>query len=240
MTSEATHAATVAFFQQHSHFGLPAGDVYFFKQGEIASVSLTGQILLGTSTAVGRARASAAGIHAAPELTVPPRNTHLSLRSMPRLSPGQVAMNPDGNGGVYAALQRSGALADMNRRGVEYVHFYGVDNCLVRVGDPVFVGFTADRQADAAAKVVGKAYPAEPVGVFAIRNGRCEVVEYSEIDPTLAEVGRQARVLLLGQVADSRTHSVWAVVHLYRRATSKDACSTTLATLQTTCSRWRS
>ena len=31
----------------------------------------------------------------------------------------------------------AGALDDLNRRGVEYVHFYGVDNCLVRVGDPV-------------------------------------------------------------------------------------------------------
>jgi UDP-N-acetylglucosamine/UDP-N-acetylgalactosamine diphosphorylase len=124
-------------------------------------------------------------------------------------------MNPDGNGGVFAALERCGAarrvvvgmgsgsgvlgtdsgavvgpgaLADLNRRGVEYVHFYGVDNCLVRVGDPVFVGFAAERGADAAAKVVAKAYPAEPVGVFALRNHRCEVVEYSEIAPAIAEV----------------------------------------------------
>ena len=86
----------------------------------------------------------------------------------------------------------AGALDDLNRRGVEYVHFYGVDNCLVRVGDPVFLGFSAARQADAAAKVVAKAYPEEAVGVFALRNGRCEVVEYSELD-ILQMIGRAGR-----------------------------------------------
>lgn len=31
--------------------------------------------------------------------------------------------------------------------------------------------------------MVAKAYPEERVGVFARRNGRIEVVEYSELDP---------------------------------------------------------
>ena len=36
------------------------------------------------------------------------------------------------------------------------------------------------------AKVVSKAYPDEKVGVFALRNGKNIVVEYSELDPTEA------------------------------------------------------
>ena len=144
----------------------------------------------------------------------------------------------------------SGLLEDMNRRGIEYIHFYGVDNCLVRVGDPTFVGFAAERGAVAAAKVVAKAYPAEPVGVFALRNGRCEVVEYSEIDPTLAEVrlegSTQTRcrsgLTTAGRGATNRavTPSNFFLNFFYRREMRRAACYTTRATSRTTSSRWRS
>lgn len=59
----------------------------------------------------------------------------------------KVSVAPDGNGGVYASLRNSGILADMKRRGVRYVHAYCVDNCLVRVADPQFVGYCIAKQA---------------------------------------------------------------------------------------------
>lgn len=47
MTSDATHAETVDYFQQHNDFGLNAEDVYFFKQGNMPAVdALTGRLLL--------------------------------------------------------------------------------------------------------------------------------------------------------------------------------------------------
>ncbi|KAH8072321.1 UTP-glucose-1-phosphate uridylyltransferase [Aureococcus anophagefferens] len=69
-------------------------------------------------------------------------------------TPSRVCVAPDGNGGVYGALAASGALADMERRGVAYVSQYCVDNALVKVGDPEFVGFAAAERADVACKVV--------------------------------------------------------------------------------------
>jgi UDP-N-acetylglucosamine/UDP-N-acetylgalactosamine diphosphorylase len=100
---------------------------------------------------------------------------------------GRVATAPDGNGGVYAALRTSGALADMRRRGVRCVYVYCVDNALVRVGDPALIGFCGTRGVAAGAKVIPKAYPEEAVGVFcgAAADG-IRVVEYSEIPPALA------------------------------------------------------
>jgi len=100
---------------------------------------------------------------------------------------GRVAVAPDGNGGIYQALVVSSVLDDMRRRGIQHVHAYCVDNCLVKVADPVFVGFAAAKDVDIATKVVRKRNATESVGLILLKNGRPDVVEYSEIDKATAE-----------------------------------------------------
>ena len=68
-------------------------------------------------------------------------------------SKSSVAVAPDGNGGCYAALEKEGVLKDMEHRGVEHVHMYCVDNCLVRVADPVFIGYSVSKGADCAVSI---------------------------------------------------------------------------------------
>ncbi len=110
-------------------------------------------------------------------------------------SPSRVAVAPDGNGGLYAALRQPltptdksrTVLTDLSSPKIQYVHGYCVDNCLVRVADPVFLGYCISKQADCAAKVVPKAYPTESVGVVAVRGDKFGVVEYSEISQEQAE-----------------------------------------------------
>lgn len=99
---------------------------------------------------------------------------------------GQVAVSPNGNGGIYEALISDGVLDDMRKRGIQYVHVHGVDNCLVKVADPVFIGFSAALDVDIATKVVRKRDATECVGLIVTRNGRPGVVEYSEIDEATA------------------------------------------------------
>ena len=43
-------------------------------------------------------------------------------------SKSSLAVAPDGNGGIYAALRREGVLDDLEKRGIPYVHAYCVDN----------------------------------------------------------------------------------------------------------------
>lgn len=100
----------------------------------------------------------------------------------------QVAKAPDGNGGLYAALEDSGTLADMAARGVEALDVFCVDNILARVADPEFVGCCYGRGSELGARMLAKAYPQEKVGVFAQdERGRMQV-RVSGICPLLPPV----------------------------------------------------
>jgi UDP-N-acetylglucosamine/UDP-N-acetylgalactosamine diphosphorylase len=101
---------------------------------------------------------------------------------------GSLALSPNGNGGIYAALKKESVLAELKTAGVEFVHMYCVDNALVRIGDPSFIGACIENGTDCAAKTIKKTDPSESVGVFCRRqDGKMAVAEYSELDANMAE-----------------------------------------------------
>ena len=97
-----------------------------------------------------------------------------------------LSWSPDGHGGSLRALQRSGALDDLDRRGIRQLFYFQVDNPLARVLDPVFIGHHVLARAEMSTKVVAKTDPAERVGIVARVAGRARVIEYSDLDPALA------------------------------------------------------
>ncbi len=103
---------------------------------------------------------------------------------------GTVAMNPDGHGGSLRALAASGALADMRARGIDHISYVGVDNPLVKVLDPLFLGLHADApdsSAEISSKMVAKTSPDEKVGVFCRSDGKTIICEYMHLPAELAD-----------------------------------------------------
>ncbi len=102
----------------------------------------------------------------------------------------ELALAPDGHGGSLRALHRSGAIADMRRRGVEFISYTQIDNPLVRVIDPDFLGlhaFAPDSSGEMSSKMVVKAHAGEKVGVLCRIGDRTGVIEYSDLPEDLAK-----------------------------------------------------
>jgi UDP-N-acetylglucosamine/UDP-N-acetylgalactosamine diphosphorylase len=159
MTSAATHADTIAFFEQNNYFRLPRSEVRFFQQGTMPAVDLnTGKLLLE--------------------------------------KPGVLFTSPNGHGGTLTALAESGLLDDLARRGIRSVFYFQVDNPLVKVADPVFIGRHHATNSEASSKAIAKAYPKEKMGVLSLIDQRCSIIEYSDMpDDLLNAVDADGKLL---------------------------------------------
>ncbi len=100
-------------------------------------------------------------------------------------SPYEIMMNPDGHGGSVRALAKTGALDTMKRLGIKYLFYFQVDNILINIADPLFIGYHIQKNAEMSAKCVEKTGPEEKLGVFGKVNGRPGVIEYHELSDEL-------------------------------------------------------
>jgi UDP-N-acetylglucosamine/UDP-N-acetylgalactosamine diphosphorylase len=98
----------------------------------------------------------------------------------------RVALSPDGHGGSLTALRRSGALDDMKKRGIEHVSYFQVDNPLVKLVDPLFIGLHTTEGSEMSSKALPKASDQEKVGNFVLADGKLSVIEYSDLPDELA------------------------------------------------------
>lgn len=97
-----------------------------------------------------------------------------------------VALSPNGNGGWFSSMECAGLCEDLQKRGVEWINIYAVDNVLQRIADPVFVGATILSNCNCGAKVVRKNAPEEKVGVLCLDGEQPDIIEYYELTEKMA------------------------------------------------------
>lgn len=94
---------------------------------------------------------------------------------------GKISTSPNGNGGWFVSMERSGIAKKAREAGVEWLNVFAVDNVLQRIADPCFVGAVLATDSAVGSKVVRKAARDEKVGVMCLEDGRPSIVEYYEL-----------------------------------------------------------
>ena len=97
----------------------------------------------------------------------------------------RISTSPNGNGGWFLSMKRSGLLDKVHELGIEWLNTFAVDNVLQRIVDPVFIGATIASGCACGAKTVRKAARDERVGVMCLMDGRPNIIEYYEMTPEL-------------------------------------------------------
>ncbi len=114
-------------------------------------------------------------------------------------NPTKLFKNPDGHGGSLTALKSSGVLNKLFERGIETISYFQVDNPLVKIVDPVFIGVHILHNAEVSSKGIPKTGPDEKIGVFvSYPDGTMGVVEYSDLSEEKAkETGSDGKLKFL-------------------------------------------
>jgi len=99
---------------------------------------------------------------------------------------GRLFLGPDGHGGTLTTLARSGLLDRLLGQGIKHLFYFQVDNPLVKVADPLFLGQHLRPQSEASSKIIGKLGPEDKLGNFTQVDGRCTMIEYSDLPKDLA------------------------------------------------------
>ncbi|MEA2012536.1 MAG: UDPGP type 1 family protein [Verrucomicrobiota bacterium] len=142
MTSPINHTQTLEYFEENSYFGIEKDDIFFFSQGTMPCIDLSGKLMLA-------------------------RKNKLSV-------------SPDGHGGILKALNSSGALKQMKESGVEHLSYFQVDNPLVSVVDPLFLGMHSLTNSEMSSRGLAKTGPMEKLGNFCLIGDKIQIIEYSD------------------------------------------------------------
>lgn len=100
---------------------------------------------------------------------------------------GSLSLSPDGHGGTLLALRKSGAIAKMQKENTDIISYFQVDNPLVPVVNPLFIGLHDLEKSQMSAVMLAKTGPFEKLGNFCISGNRLQIIEYSDLPEDLAQ-----------------------------------------------------
>jgi UDP-N-acetylglucosamine/UDP-N-acetylgalactosamine diphosphorylase len=134
---------------------------------------------------------------------------------------GRVALSPDGHGGMLDAFGQSGALGHAADRGLRHLFYLQVDNPLVDICGPEFLGYHLLSGSEMTTQVVRKRDPREKVGNVVRQGDGLRVVEYIDL-PDDAALQRKPDGSLEIWAGSIGVHAM-ALAFLERMAASPEA-----------------
>ena len=154
MTSVNTHDDTINFFEENNYFNYKKNNIIFFQQGNNHCLDKIGGNKI--------------------------------IKEIKNNQP-IYATCPNGNGGIYEAIHsncpniNNSIYDDFVKRGLEYIFIQNVDNPIVKLCDPIFLGYHNYYNLEISCKVCPKQDPDEKVGIFCYKDDKPNIVEYYEL-----------------------------------------------------------
>ena len=104
-------------------------------------------------------------------------------------SKASIALSPDGHGGMLLAITKGfpSVLTQLRQRGFDYLFYNQVDNPLVRIGSPEFLGYHLLSGSELTSQVIRKQSPTDRVGNIVEVDGRLYVIEYSDLPESVGK-----------------------------------------------------
>ena len=98
-----------------------------------------------------------------------------------------LAFSPNGHGGSLKALIDSSSIKDMKERGIEHLSYFQVDNPLISIINPLFIGLHILKESDMSSRSLTKTGPYEKLGNFVVTDQKLTIIEYSDLPDYKAE-----------------------------------------------------
>ena len=83
----------------------------------------------------------------------------------------------NGNGDIFPSIKRNNILDDMKKNNIEWISFSGIDNVLLDVIDPLFLGLTIDSKNTVSSKTLFKTDINDKDWVFVKENGVPAIID---------------------------------------------------------------
>jgi UDP-N-acetylglucosamine/UDP-N-acetylgalactosamine diphosphorylase len=100
----------------------------------------------------------------------------------------KIRMAPNGSGGLYEALLDNQILTDMKQKNIQFIHICGIENILIKIADPIFIGYCLETNTQCGIKITEKIRHNEPITnlVFNSHVNKLNLVDFTLINSDLS------------------------------------------------------
>lgn len=107
----------------------------------------------------------------------------------------QVNEASNGNGDLFEALNRHHLIEQMRLSGIKWVFVSGIDNILVKIADPIFLGLTIKNNCEIGAKTIFKQDPYSNDWVFCKKDGKPAMLGHERITEEITNAMKNGKSL---------------------------------------------